>query len=77
MDELDLEPISGSTTEYKINPQLLVTNPKYKCKKHGVHEYAIVSSIEGHKGEYCQICWVEWLESTFGKCERLEYGTGD
>lgn len=31
------------------------------CPKHGEHEYAIASSIPGHEGYWCQICWLESL----------------
>jgi hypothetical protein len=31
------------------------------CPKHGEHEYAIVSNIEGHEGAWCQLCWLEAL----------------
>lgn len=29
------------------------------CPKHGEHEHAIVSNIEGHEGVWCQLCWLE------------------
>ena len=31
------------------------------CPKHGEHEHAIVSNIEGHEGAWCQLCWLENL----------------
>jgi len=34
------------------------------CPKHGEHEYAIVSSIPGHEGAWCQICWMESMGSS-------------
>lgn len=29
------------------------------CPKHGEHEYAIESTIPGHEGVWCQLCWTE------------------
>ena len=29
------------------------------CPKHGEHEHAIVSNIEGYEGVWCQLCWLE------------------
>lgn len=29
------------------------------CPKHGEHEYAIESTIPGHEGVWCQLCWME------------------
>lgn len=34
------------------------------CPKHGEHEYAIESTIPGHEGVWCQICWIESLGSS-------------
>lgn len=31
------------------------------CPKHGEHSHSIVSTIEGHEGTWCQICWIESL----------------
>lgn len=31
------------------------------CPKHGEHEHAIISNIEGHEGVWCQLCWLESL----------------
>jgi hypothetical protein len=41
----------------------------YKCKKHGDIKQYIYSSIPGHEGMWCQICYTELLDST---CCRLE-----
>jgi hypothetical protein len=35
--------------------------PKIDCPKHGIHGHIIHSSIAGHKGDWCQICWLETL----------------
>lgn len=34
---------------------------KINCPKHGIHSYTIASTIEGHKGYWCQLCWLESL----------------
>jgi hypothetical protein len=34
---------------------------KINCPKHGLHSHTIVSTIEGHEGYWCQICWLETL----------------
>lgn len=31
------------------------------CPKHGEHSHSIVSTIKGHEGVWCQICWIESL----------------
>lgn len=31
------------------------------CAKHGTHAHTIVSTIPGHEGHWCQICWLESL----------------
>lgn len=39
----------------------LVKERLVNCPKHGWHEHAIVSNIEGHVGAWCQLCWLESL----------------
>jgi hypothetical protein len=34
---------------------------KINCPKHGVHAQTIVSTIPGHEGHWCMICWLETL----------------
>jgi hypothetical protein len=31
------------------------------CPKHGKHTHSISSTIKGHEGRWCQICWIESL----------------
>lgn len=31
------------------------------CTKHGTHPHIITSTIDGHEGHWCQICWLETL----------------
>jgi hypothetical protein len=31
------------------------------CPKHGTHNHYISSSIEGHEGHWCMLCWLEIL----------------
>ena len=31
------------------------------CPKHGEHPHVIHSTIKGHEGIWCQICWIETL----------------
>ena len=35
------------------------------CPKHGKHEHIITSTIPGHEGVWCQICWIETLGPSF------------
>jgi hypothetical protein len=35
--------------------------PRINCPKHGIHEQIITSTIAGHEGHWCQICWLESL----------------
>jgi hypothetical protein len=44
------------------------------CPKHGEHEHAIVSNIEGHEGAWCQLCWLESLGPSLPY--RKKYGDG-
>lgn len=39
--------------------QALFTVPHAVCPKHGAHQCAIHSTIPGHEGAWCQICWLE------------------
>ena len=31
------------------------------CPKHGKHHHTISSTIPGHEGAWCQLCWLETL----------------
>ena len=31
------------------------------CPKHGKHHHTISSTIPGHEGFWCQLCWLEML----------------
>ena len=35
--------------------------PKIDCPKHGIHSHTIESTIPGHEGHWCQLCWLESL----------------
>ena len=35
--------------------------PYVTCPKHGQHTHIILSTIPGHEGRWCQICWLEML----------------
>jgi hypothetical protein len=37
------------------------TQTQVDCPKHGKHTYTISSTIPGHKGSWCQLCWLESL----------------
>lgn len=53
--------ISLSQTATAI-PNLSPRFPLYHCAKHGTHSHVIASTIEGHEGVFCQICWVDMLK---------------
>ena len=42
-------------------------NPKYKCPIHGTVEAVLTSNIKDFEGEWCQLCWVEWLNKNITK----------
>jgi hypothetical protein len=42
-------------------PMTIFTQPKINCPKHGIHGNIITSTIAGHEGYWCQICWLETL----------------
>lgn len=35
--------------------------PTINCPKHGVHHHMISSTVPGHEGHWCQLCWLESL----------------
>jgi hypothetical protein len=42
--------------------QIFICEPeKIDCPRHGIHSHIISSTIEGHKGHWCQLCWLETL----------------
>ena len=42
------------------------------CPKHGEHDHAIVSNIDGHEGVWCQLCWLESLGPSLPYRKRYE-----
>jgi hypothetical protein len=46
------------STELFINklPEL-----KIVCPKHGTHDQYISSTVKGHEGNWCMLCWLESL----------------
>lgn len=45
------------------------------CPKHGEHHHTITSTIKGHEGVWCQICWLESLgEPLPVQKKRVPYG---
>jgi hypothetical protein len=34
---------------------------KIVCPKHGVHAQYISSTVKGHEGYWCMLCWLESL----------------
>lgn len=37
------------------------TQTQVDCPKHGKHIHTITSTIPGHEGAWCQLCWLESL----------------
>lgn len=47
------------------------------CPKHGEHPHSIVSTIKGHEGSWCQLCWLESLGDPLPvQKKRLPFGDG-
>jgi hypothetical protein len=46
------------SSEFFINkiPELKVI-----CPKHGTHNQYIQSTVKGHEGQWCMLCWLESL----------------
>jgi hypothetical protein len=45
------------------------------CPKHGEHHHTITSTIKGHEGVWCQICWLESLGDPLPvQRKRIPYG---
>ena len=36
-----------------------ISVPKFNCPVHGVVETVITSTIQGHEGNWCQVCWID------------------
>jgi hypothetical protein len=34
---------------------------KIVCPKHGTHDQYINSTVKGHEGNWCMLCWLESL----------------
>ena len=48
-------------TEHKRPKRNGPTISVINCPKHGEHHHAIVSTVPGHEGAWCQLCWLESL----------------
>jgi hypothetical protein len=48
-------------TDYAVSNSLVIEAPKINCPRHGAHAHTIVSTIPGHEGYWCMICWLETL----------------
>jgi hypothetical protein len=48
-------------TDLEWKSTLVVEAAKIDCPKHGVHPHTIVSTIPGHNGHWCMLCWLETL----------------
>lgn len=48
-------------TDFTCKQGLVFEAPKIDCPKHGIHSHAIASTIPGHEGLWCMICWLETL----------------
>lgn len=42
-------------------PFVASARPTIYCPKHGVHEHIITSTVLGHEGHWCLLCWLETL----------------
>jgi hypothetical protein len=45
-------------TELFINK---LSELKIVCPKHGTHDQYISSTVKGHEGYWCMLCWLESL----------------
>jgi hypothetical protein len=54
---------SSETMTQEPYPTLAIGRqlPKIDCPKHGIHSHTIESTIPGHEGHWCQLCWLESL----------------
>jgi len=51
-------------TDYTTEPFMaisLTNQPKISCPKHGIHNQLITSTVDGHQGQWCMLCWLESL----------------
>jgi hypothetical protein len=51
-------------TDYTTEPFMaisLTNQPKINCPKHGIHNQLITSTVDGHQGQWCMLCWLESL----------------
>jgi hypothetical protein len=43
------------------NAILKIGRTEIVCPKHGTHPHIISSTMTGHEGRWCQLCWLESL----------------
>lgn len=48
-------------TDFGQKQTFAIEATKINCPKHGIHPHTIVSTIPGHEGHWCMICWIEML----------------
>lgn len=48
-------------TDFSVKNTYVFEAAKIDCPKHGIHAHTIVSTIPGHEGRWCMICWLETL----------------
>lgn len=64
-DEAKLKFSTSGENVLKLTPEMSISQPEYVCPVHGdIGPNIIVSSIKEHEGEWCQVCYVEWMERT-------------
>ena len=44
-----------------MNGKIEIKTCFVKCPKHGEHHNTITSNVEGYRGVWCQLCWIETL----------------
>lgn len=48
-------------TDFTCMQGIVYEEPKIDCPTHGIHHFTIASTIPGHEGRWCMICWLETL----------------
>ena len=61
-------PIYAESQQERVDAEIITVI----CLKHGEHDHAIVSNIDGHEGVWCQLCWLESLGPSLPYRKRYE-----
>ena len=54
--------LRGEVVDEKPEPSLRFTPPTFVCPIHGEQRESFNSSIKGFEGDWCLVCFVQWVD---------------